>query len=174
MPKPFNQRGSARRIAEIVEPGGPLSVAELTKRLAGIEARLALPDDPTDAFDYSDDALATVAARVYAARRRRERYFDPAIFADPAWDMLLDLFIAKARGKEIRTSSLCLAAAVPPATALRWIAVLERQGLIQRRGAAGDRRVKLIALTAQGYRVMRQYLTEGIEASDLPSGGGFR
>ena len=160
-------------MSRMANVGGAVSVDELAKRIAGIEARLALPEDPTWAHDYSPEALATVAARVYAARRRRERYFDPAIFADPAWDMLLDLFIAKARGKEIRTSSLCLAAAVPPATALRWIALLEKRGLFERHGAPGDRRVKLIVLTNQGYRVMRQYLIDGIDASDVPTSGGF-
>jgi hypothetical protein len=167
------QRGSYKRVARIGEPGGDRSVDQLAERIAEIEARLVVPPDLAAGFEFSDDALATVAARVYRARRRRERHFDAAIFADPAWDMLLDLFIAKARGKAVRTSSLCLAGAVPVATGLRWIAELERRELIERHHSPGDRRVRLIALTDQGYRVMRRYLIEGIEASELPPSGSF-
>jgi len=143
-------------------------MARLEQRIAGIEARLTQPPDPTGHLDYSDEALAVAAARVYGARRRRARHFDSAIFADPAWDMLLDLFIARARGKHLRTTSLCIASAVPPSTALRWIAELARQGLVERRPAIDDHRVRLIALSDKGYRVMRGYLVEGIEASELP------
>jgi hypothetical protein len=150
-----------------------LTIEQLAQRIAGIEALMAFTDDPTTALDYSDEALATVATRVYRSRRRRARYFDAEMFAEPAWDMLLDLFIARARGKEIRTLSLCIASEVPMTTALRWIGVLEQHGLVERRRTPGDRRLKLIALTRQGDRVMRQYLIEGIEASDLPTGGGF-
>jgi hypothetical protein len=142
-------------------------------RIAGIEALMAFQADPTSALDYSDEALATIATRVYRSRRRRARHFDPQMFAEPAWDMLLDLFIAKARGKQIRTISLCHASEVPATTALRWIGVLAKHGLVERRLAPDDQRAKLIALTDKGYRVMRQYLIEGIEASDLPTGGGF-
>jgi hypothetical protein len=160
-------------MARIGEPGGGISVEQLARRIAGIEAMLALPEDPTGALAYSDEALAVVAARVYHARRRRARYFDPGIFADPAWDMLLDLFIARVRGKQVGTVSLCHASGVPATTALRWIDLLEKHGLVERRRDPADRRARLIALTDQGYRVMRQYLIEGIEASDLPVSGGF-
>lgn len=160
-------------MARIGEPGGGPSIEQLARRIAGIEALLYFPDDPTSARDFSDDALAAIASRVYGSRRRRARHFDPTMFGDPAWDMLLDLFIARARGKEVQTLSLCMASGVPGTTALRWIAVLEKHGLVERRATPHDRRAKLIALTQHGYRVMRQYLIEGIEASDLPT-GGFR
>ncbi len=173
MPKTNHRKGPVRGMSRIGELGLGLSIEQLAQRIAGIEALMAITDDPTSALDYSDEALASVAARLYRARRRRSRHFDPEMFAEPAWDMLLDLFIAKIRGKQMRTLSLCIASEVPATTALRWITVLEEHGLAERRRAPDDRRLRLIALTEQGYRVMRQYLIEGIEASDLPTGGGF-
>ena len=170
MPKADHQRGPVRGIARIGEPGGTLSIEQLAQRVAGIEALLTF-DDPNRA--HSDEALATVATRVYRSRRRRARHFHPAMFAEPAWDMLLDLFIARVRGKEVRTISLCHASEVPATTALRWIGVLQKHGLVERHRSREDNRAKLIALTSKGYRIMRQYLIEGIEASDLPTGGGF-
>ena len=142
-------------MARIGEPGGERSVDQLEQRVAEIEARLAVAQEAARTPVYSDEALATVASRVYRARRRRERLFDATIFADPAWDMLLDLFLARARGQELRTTSLCHASGVPPTTALRWVDVLAKQGLIERRAAPDDRRVKIVTLSDQGYRVMR-------------------
>jgi hypothetical protein len=173
LPKANQLRRPFRGMARNGESGGALSIEQLAERIALIETLLTEPDDPTRALDYADEALATVAMRVYGSRRRRARHFDPTMFADPAWDMLLDLFIARVRGKQVRTISLCIASEVPATTALRWIGVLEKHGLVERHRPDGDRRLKLIALTNQGYRVMRQYLIEGIEASDLPVSGGF-
>jgi DNA-binding MarR family transcriptional regulator len=147
------------------------SIANLAQRVAGIEARIATTAEAQKSEPYSDEALATVAARLYKARQRRARHFDAAMFSDPAWDMLLDLFIAKVRGKEVRTLSLCVASGAPGSTALRWIAILAKNGLIERRDTPEDRRAKIVSLTMQGYRVMRRYLIEGIEANDLPCGG---
>src|SRR3546814_1843272 len=42
--------------------------------------------------------------------------------SDPAWDMLLDLYLAAERNtRPVSISSLCIASAVPATTALRWI-----------------------------------------------------
>src|SRR4051794_1646470 len=37
------------------------------------------------------DPLLEAAREVYDARRARERIFGPGLFADPSWDILLDL-----------------------------------------------------------------------------------
>lgn len=73
-------------------------------------------------------------------RRLREAQFGHGIFADPAWDMLLDLYAARLEGKPVSVSSLCHASAVPATTALRWIRVLEEQGLILRHADPRDGR----------------------------------
>lgn len=67
--------------------------------------------------------------------------------ADPVWDMLLDLYSARLRGKRIGVTSLCLAAHVPPTTALRHIAILvERDYIIRSRDPDDARRI-LVQLT---------------------------
>lgn len=55
------------------------------------------------------------------------------LFADPAWDMLLDLFAASAEGVRVSVSSACIASGVATSTALRWINELELGGLVTRR-----------------------------------------
>jgi len=65
---------------------------------------------------------------VLAARRRREAVIGRELFADPAWDMLLELYAAYLAQRRISVSELVLASAVPATTALRWIDKLESGG----------------------------------------------
>jgi hypothetical protein len=66
-------------------------------------------------------ASATDGPLFRAFLRLRSQHFVPALFADPAWDILLDLAAARIDGRMVAVSSLCIAAAVPATTALRWI-----------------------------------------------------
>jgi hypothetical protein len=95
----------------------------------------------------------------YAIRVRRERdkHFDSKLFADPAWDMLLDLFAAHLEGKNVSVSSLCVAASVPPTTAYRWVDVLSSKGLIVRHSDSRDGRRVNVALTDESIRALTSY-----------------
>lgn len=81
------------------------------------------------------------------ARRLRDRYLPPDLFADPAWDMILDLMAARLAGSRVSVSSLCIAAAVPATTALRWIAQLTERGIFVRSKDPADARRVFIALS---------------------------
>src|SRR3546814_2543305 len=72
-------------------------------------------------------------------RRMREQYFPADLFADPAWDMLLDLYAARLEHQPVSVSSLCIAAAVPATTALRWIKTMTEAGLFVREADPQDR-----------------------------------
>ncbi len=80
-------------------------------------------------------------------RRLRDRYLPTDLFADPAWDMMLDLMAARLDGKRVSVSSLCIAAAVPPTTALRWIAQLTDRGIFVRTRDPSDARRVFIGLS---------------------------
>lgn len=94
---------------------------------------------------------------VIRARRLRNQFFTGDLFADPAWDMLLDLFAADLEGRRVSVSSLCIAAAVPPTTALRWIGTMHESGLFERHADPADRRRAYIALSATGLDAMQRY-----------------
>ena len=110
--------------------------------------------------DAADErpALGALARAEYVHRRRREAIFQAEIFAEPAWDMLLDLYVQDHLGRMVSIHSLCIAAAVPPTTALRWIGKLVADGLVQRRKSLDDHRVVHVALTDEGRTVMEHYL----------------
>jgi DNA-binding MarR family transcriptional regulator len=141
---------------------------DLARRLAELEARADAGELPLHPHGFSDDKLATLALSLYRSRQLRQSYFDGALLGEPAWDMLLDLFVNTVRGVRVATTSLCLAAGVPQATGLRWIALLQRHALLRRYRAPDDARLKLIAMTPKGFRLMRQYLTESAARFEMP------
>ncbi len=118
-------------------------------------AAMAAIDDPSDESERLD---AGFIRSVIRTRRLREQFFTGDIFADPAWDMLLDLMAARLEGHRVAVSSLCLAAAVPPTTALRWIKTLCDQGLFVRIADPEDGRRIFIELSAKTAAMMEAYL----------------
>jgi DNA-binding MarR family transcriptional regulator len=87
----------------------------------------------------------------------RARYLPGELFADPVWDMLLDLTAAAAEHSRISVTSLCLASGVPPSTALRWITQMEEAGLVERQDDNTDRRRAFIVLSDSTMASMARY-----------------
>jgi DNA-binding MarR family transcriptional regulator len=109
----------------------------------------------------SGDGERLEAAHIRAiirARRMRDHFFRSELFADPAWDMLLDLMAARLARQRVAVSSLCIAAAVPPTTALRWIKSLCDHGLFVRVADPEDGRRVFIELSDGAAAAMTNYL----------------
>lgn len=98
--------------------------------------------------------------RIIRQRQLRKRFFDGDLFADPAWDMLLDLAAARAEHKRVSVTSLCIASGVPSTTALRWITLLTDAGLVERIEDDTDRRRAFLALTDRAADAMARYFAE--------------
>ena len=90
-------------------------------------------------------------------RRQRERFFDNGLFADPAWDILLDLKAAQLEKQMVSVSSLCIAAAVPPTTALRWISAMTESGMLIRQQDPVDARRVFILLSDETNARIEDY-----------------
>lgn len=90
-------------------------------------------------------------------RRMRDELFPAEMFADPAWDMLLDLFAARMEDGQVSVSSLCIAAAVPATTALRWIKTLTDDGTFIRESDPRDGRRVFVALSERSLFAMTRY-----------------
>jgi hypothetical protein len=98
-------------------------LSEEVSRIASTLARLSTGPgaqvralEPLPAGDVPPLSADTVRL-VIRARRLRARYFREELFADPAWDMLLDLLQAEIAQLRVPVSSLCIAASVPATTA---------------------------------------------------------
>lgn len=95
--------------------------------------------------------------QVIANRQARGRFFDPALFGDPAWDMLLDLTAAQGEGTQVSVTSLCIAAGVPATTALRWLTQMVESGIFVRLPDPADKRRAFIAMSDDASAAMANY-----------------
>jgi len=100
---------------------------------------------------------ANMVRAVIRVRRLRDQFFARELFADPAWDMLLDLMAARLEQSRVAVSSLCIAAAVPATTALRWIRTLTEHGLFVRRADPEDGRRIFIELSDSACEALTAY-----------------
>lgn len=99
----------------------------------------------------TEQTLVELAAKIYSARRKVDAIFAMQGFAvSPAWDMMLDLYQAKVRGKKISVTSACIGGACPSTTGLRWLQALENMQLIHRGPDMKDKRRMVIELTDGG------------------------
>ena len=107
-------------------------------------------------------------AQLHRRRRSRALFFDESLFGEPAWDVLLDLFIAAKERKRVPVTSACIGAAVPTTTALRWLTILEDRGLVLREADPTDARRIFVRLTADAYAKMVAYFARaaGVDGED--------
>jgi DNA-binding MarR family transcriptional regulator len=139
---------------EVGRIAGTLARLSVSSTEPAAEATQPVPDMPLP--EVSPDTIHAVIR----ARRLRERYFEPELFADPGWDVLLDLLLAEILHRRVSVSSACMAAAVPATTALRWLNTLTQKGLIIRRADPHDGRRVFIELTRDGSLAMRRFFAE--------------
>jgi len=135
------------------------SMAAFSQQLGNIVAMLESKSNeaPGDTLTNEQDVNATLRT-IIGARNLRNRHFPSQLFADPAWDILLDLTRAKLENQQVSVSSVCIAASVPMSTALRWVRQMTEAGLLRRWTDPKDRRRDLIALTDTTDSHMRDYL----------------
>ena len=157
------------RIADIAGDRSADRLRQLSEEVSRIAATLArLSTGPAPALpaitppannDAPDVPIETVRS-VIRARRLRARYFSEELFADPAWDMLLDLLQAELSQLRVPVSSLCIAAAVPATTALRWLKSMVQQGLFLRRADPHDGRRVFVELAPDASHALRRYFAD--------------
>ena len=105
--------------------------------------------------------LLALARGIYRDRRVRETFFDKQrIFGEPGWDILLDLYIASFDHTNVTVTSACAAANVPVTTALRWLSLLEKDGLVVRSPDARDQRRMFVSLTPRATELMNDCLDQ--------------
>ncbi|MCB2059102.1 MAG: winged helix DNA-binding protein, partial [Novosphingobium sp.] len=81
---------------------------------------------------------------------------------------LLDLTAARAEHTRVSVTSLCIASAVPPTTALRWVSQMSEAGLFERVEDETDRRRAFITLSEKAADAMARYFAElGKDAARL-------
>lgn len=158
----------AARLDRLALPLGDEGEGSLTGRLAS--PGNGYRGEPRDLMRKPRPPLPDprLVQQIIRQRRLRNRYFEPELFADPAWDILLDLTAARAEHRRVSVTSLCIAAAVPPTTALRWITQMTEMGILQREQDPEDKRRAFIVLSDSVADAMARYFDElGKDAAKL-------
>ncbi len=113
---------------------------------------------PTEPGPFGRPARARLIARaekVFSERNRRSQYLSKAMFGEPAWDLLLCLYIMN--GRRVTFGNLVQLVGEPMTTAVRWLDYLEKEHLVARRQDGVDRRVVCIELLDRGRDILDSY-----------------
>ena len=102
--------------------------------------------------DPSSERVA-IAQRIYRERRIRDSLFQ-ALSNEPGWDILLDLFVAFEQERCTSCGSAAIASCAPPATAVRWVNRLRRDGFVVSEPHPDDGRIMLLSLSRAGHQKM--------------------
>lgn len=108
---------------------------------------------PRDAVDP-----VAVARRLIDERRQRRRFLPEDLFHEPAWDMLLALYLAHHENKVMNVKTLVGTADAPVTTSQRWIEHLAKLALVTRVVDPADRRRIEVALSITGLESVENYL----------------
>lgn len=157
------------RLSDVASDQGAARLRQLSDEVGRIAATLARlssnppvagPALPAAGTAEAPPVSAETVRSVIRARRLRARYFADHLFADPGWDMLLDLFQAEIAQLRVPVSSLCIAAAVPATTALRWLKTMVQEGLFVRRSDPHDGRRVFVELAPSASNALKRYFAE--------------
>jgi DNA-binding MarR family transcriptional regulator len=113
---------------------------------------------PAAGFDVSDNfaradrrspssrSVHRFAKGLLRVRHSRADILACDMFRDPAWDMLLDLYVHSDQPRALSVSGLCAGAGVPATTALRHLKWMESDGLVTRWADRTDARRSYVGL----------------------------
>ena len=130
-------------------------------------ARLVTPFAITEKANIEDwkrrspaedtERLYRRAQWVRAFRLRRRELLPDALFSEPAWDVLIELYLAHGR-QRVSTTALSDGAGVAIATLLRWLEYLTQNDLVAVTKSPTDARMRFIDLTGKGLAAMTIFL----------------
>lgn len=134
----------------------------LGKEVAGKRPKFAVVTDGDEMDELPEirPSESRMIAAYVKAHRRRDLLFSPGLFSDPAWEILLDLFVAKGESRDVAMDSVCLAAGVPASTAWRKFAMLEAEGLVTRHADPDDRRKTHVEVTPLAIDCIRRWVVQ--------------
>lgn len=166
IPDAPDDRDRQRRSSPEIRPSYEGDLARIDQALRSLRTNssdyYSAPANPPNTQPFQPQTacntnVTAYARHLYRLRRQRDELFGN-IFGEPAWDMMLDLFIRQNDKSITSISSLCIAASVPQTTALRWVTEMIAAGIFSRERDPFDRRRSYVELSADAYERMAQLL----------------
>lgn len=144
VPMRFNRRDAKALVAFAVSSGSNLA--------------------PSYAIPIAQDPVSAARWLLMMERKRQRLPGMAGLFSDPAWFIMLDLFVREAEGETTSVTSAVIASGVAPTTGLRYVTMLVRDGKILRRAHPHDERSSLLSLSDEMRLTLCDFL---IDAFDL-------
>ncbi|MBY8823399.1 MarR family winged helix-turn-helix transcriptional regulator [Sphingomonas colocasiae] len=112
------------------------------------------------------------AVQIYLERLRRKFAFADygTLFGEPAWDLLLSVFIATEQGGALSVTQVSQTTDLPLSTVQRYAGLLEKRGLLVRIRDDSDARRVLLRLTCIASLKMRAFLERSEPMPQVPAG----
>ena len=132
------------------------------QRLSGlIGGRTPLLSAERAANAASPDQITSDFIRSLLKKENKRRSLaNGMLFGDPAWDMLLDLLVAKFENRRVSVSSACIASGAPTTTALRLVNRLVNEDILFRAPDERDGRRDFLTLNPAIEEPLLAYLSE--------------
>jgi DNA-binding MarR family transcriptional regulator len=138
------------------ETGPGAEIDEIQRQLDSLRARLIGAQNTKVVLDVRD--RARLVRNFCHARQIRREAFGQDLFSDPAWDILLELYLAELEQRRLSVGNIGASSAIPATTTIRWLTKLEEVGLAIKRNDPLDGRRVWVSLTDNALKAMNGYL----------------
>ncbi len=101
--------------------------------------------------------LTKIARKLLEERNIRSATISGVPMGEPAWELMLFLYIAGAEQRQVSVGDAIAASGAPPTTGARLLARLEENGHLERLRTSGRQAVH-VQLTANSYLKLTDYL----------------
>lgn len=115
----------------------------------------AVPDESREMSEEDrHDLILRLALATREASRLRDTIFPGALFTNPVWEVMRDLFIQEMNGFRTSLDNLALSGELPAAMVYESVDELARLGLLERAPDRFDNRIEWLSLSGRGRQGM--------------------
>lgn len=104
----------------------------------------------------NEKGLRSLATKMLDDRAMREEFLPVSLFGEAAWDITLILFLETRLPPSAK--SLAVRLDLPVTAVVRWIAVLENEGMIEAMPSSPAQERESVCLSGSGRQAVRFYL----------------
>jgi DNA-binding MarR family transcriptional regulator len=141
-------------------------ISDIQKNIDRISGQIGLEIQHKLSDDELDDYLISMLGKYFENKRLRYIIVSQDLFSDPYWDILVELFNARLRGKNLTVSAVATAGNMPPTTGLRYLDSLSSMEYIYRERDEWDGRKVFIRISDKAFLLMKEYFVRILKMSD--------
>jgi DNA-binding MarR family transcriptional regulator len=106
----------------------------------------------------ANSALVETAVRLLVDRQERECMFGSELFGDPAWAILLALYVAAESNPAVSPCRILKQVGCPESSGMRWLKCLEERALVRIERSDSEKRIETVSLTDRALYLLDTYL----------------